>query len=150
MFELLSYLLNFLYLSSMFNSAACASGVLKYSKSSAEGSFSILAKASGDKIPEDDKSAIETGIKELKEALEGEDFEIIKAKSDALSEVSMKLGEAMYKAAQSENLADGMPGGDMGSGINPEEVSSENRDNVVDADFEEVDPDADAKGKKDD
>ena len=62
----------------------------------------------------------------------------------------MKLGEAMYKAAQSENLADGMSGADMGSGINPEEASSENSDNVVDADFEEVDPDADAKDKKDD
>ena len=104
----------------------------------------------GDKISEDDKSAIETGIEELKEALEGEDFEIIKTRSDALSEVSMKLGEAMYKAAQSENLADGMSGADMGSGINPEEASSENSDNVVDADFEEVDPDAEAKGKKDD
>ena len=104
----------------------------------------------GDKIPEDDKSAIETGIKELKDALEGEDFEIIKTKFDALTEVSMKLGEAMYKAAQSENLADGVSSADMGSGVNQEEVSSENRDNVVDADFEEVDPDADAKGKKDD
>ena len=102
----------------------------------------------GDKIPEDDKLAIETSIKELKEALEADDFEVIKSKSDALSEVSMKLGEAMYKSAQAENVADGMSGADMGTGVNPEAASPENNDKVVDADFEEVDPDADTKDKK--
>ena len=56
----------------------------------------------------------------------------------------------MYKAAQADNLGDGVSGADMSPGINPEEGSSENSDNVVDADFEEVDPDADAKDKKDD
>ena len=41
-----------------------------------------------------------------------------------------------------------MSGADMGTGVNPEAASPENNDKVVDADFEEVDPDADTKGKK--
>ena len=62
--------------------------------------------------------------------LEGDDPEAIKEKTNTLAQASMKLGEAMYKAQQSEAAA-----GDAaaaGAGNKPE-------DNVVDADFEEVD-----------
>jgi len=103
----------------------------------------------GDKIPDEDRGAIETGISELKEALDGEDIEVIKTKTDALSEASMKLGEAMYKSAQEENIGEDMSGEDMGAGGNAEGSPSGNSDNIVDADFEEVDPDAEAKDKKD-
>jgi molecular chaperone DnaK len=97
----------------------------------------------GDKIGGDDKSAIEAAVEELKEAKEGDDAEAINAKCEALSQASMKLGEAMYKAAQEESSDDAAEaGGDA-------DAKSEDA-TVVDADFEEVNPDADdaPKGKK--
>ena len=80
----------------------------------------------GDKVTAGDKSAIETAITDLRGVLEGEDAEVIKEKTAALAEASMKLGEAMYKASQAEAEAKAS-GGDK----------SED-DDVVDADFEEV------------
>jgi len=94
----------------------------------------------GDQVPEPDKQAIETAIADLRTALEGEDIEAIKSKTEALGQASMKLGEAMYKASQAEGAADaGAPDsedtGPAGGGTSDE--------SVVDADFEEVDPDKD-------
>tara|TARA_R110002124_G_scaffold61155_4_gene167487 strand:+ start:12278 stop:14191 length:1914 start_codon:yes stop_codon:yes gene_type:complete len=84
----------------------------------------------GDKLPEDDKTAIEMGIADLKTAVEGDDSEEIMTKTQALATVSMKLGEAIYKASQEE--ADEADGSDAGD------------EDVIDADFEEVsDDDAD-------
>ena len=97
----------------------------------------------GDKVPEDDKKAIEDAVAELKEALEGDDIEDIAAKTEALTQASMKLGEAMYKAAQAEGATEGM-GPDTGEGGHAHAEAADD-DNVVDADFEEVDPDADKK-----
>ena len=96
----------------------------------------------GDQVPEPDKQAIETAIADLRTALEGEDIEAIKSKTKALGQASMKLGEAMYKASQAEGAAEaGGPGpddaGPAGGGASDE--------SVVDADFEEVDPDKDKK-----
>src|SRR5215469_8531586 len=54
----------------------------------------------GDKVSEAEKSAIETAVADLKSALEGEDVEAIKAKTNDLMQAQMKLGEAMYKAQQ--------------------------------------------------
>ncbi len=86
----------------------------------------------GDKIGADDKEAIEKAVADLKTALEGDDLEDIKAKSEALQQVAMKLGEEIYKAQQAE-----------GEGAAPEADASAGDDNaddgVVDADFEEVD-----------
>ena len=81
----------------------------------------------GSKVSAADKSAIEAAIAALKTELEGEDAEGIKAKTTALAQASMKLGEAMYQANQG-----GSDGGDAGD--KPGE-------DVVDADFEEVDDD---------
>jgi molecular chaperone DnaK len=100
----------------------------------------------GDKIGADDKSAIETAIAELKEAKEGDDAEAINAKCEALSQAAMKLGEAMYKAAQEE-------GGDDAEGASADAGDGDAKGEgatVVDADFEEVNPDNDGKDKKDD
>ena len=99
----------------------------------------------GDKIGADDKSAIEAAVEELKEAKEGDDAEAINAKCEALSQASMKLGEAMYKAAQEEGGDDAVqPEGKADADAKGEDAT------VVDADFEEVNPDADdaPKGKK--
>jgi molecular chaperone DnaK len=94
----------------------------------------------GDKVPEEDKAAIETAIQELKDVLEVEegDIEEITAKTGALTEASMKLGEAMYKESQAEAPVGG-GNNDGSSADTPEEAT------VVDADFEEVDPDEDKK-----
>jgi molecular chaperone DnaK len=83
----------------------------------------------GDKVSGDDKAAIEAGLAELKTALEGEDAEAIVTKTNALTQASMKLGEAMYQASQGatgEAGPEGEPAADEG---------------VVDAEFEEVDDD---------
>ena len=96
----------------------------------------------GDKVPENDKTAIETAISELKSALENEDADVedIKTKTETLTEAAMKLGEAMYKESQAEAAAGDADGaGDGPSADKPEDAT------VVDADFEEVDPDEDKK-----
>jgi molecular chaperone DnaK len=85
----------------------------------------------GDKVGADDKTSIETALADLKSAVEGDDAEAIASKTQALAQVSMKLGEAMYKAQQGGE-ADGAaaPGGGGSSD-----------EGVVDAEFEEVDDD---------
>jgi molecular chaperone DnaK len=86
----------------------------------------------GDKVPESDKSTIEAAIAGLKTAAEGEDVEAIKAKTNDLAQVAMKLGEALYKEQQSQ----GDGGGDGQSDGGPSEKQA--GDDVVDAEFEEV------------
>ncbi|URD36269.1 molecular chaperone DnaK [Methylobacterium tardum] len=81
----------------------------------------------GDKVPAADKGAIETAMTALKTALEGEDVETIKARTTDLMQASMKLGEAMYAANQAA-------GPDAGA----EAAASEKKDDVIDADFQEV------------
>jgi len=103
----------------------------------------INLKEYGDKVPDEDKKAIEDAVAALKESLEGEDTDDIKAKTEALSEVSMKLGEAMYKAAQAEG--GDMPDMDPTAGEGPETSQAGDDATVVDADFEEVDPDQEKK-----
>ncbi|MCJ2070130.1 molecular chaperone DnaK [Methylobacterium sp. J-030] len=82
----------------------------------------------GDKVPAADKGAIETAMTALKTALEGEDVEAIKARTTDLMQASMKLGEAMYAA----NQASGPEAG-------AEAHAGEKKDDVIDADFQEVD-----------
>ena len=81
----------------------------------------------GDKVPESDKSAITAAIESLKSALEGEDAEHIKAKTNELSQAAMKLGEAMYKAQQAS--AEG-----AAAGGEPHAA----QDDVIDAEFKDV------------
>ncbi|WP_445502224.1 molecular chaperone DnaK [Microvirga sp. G4-2] len=83
----------------------------------------------GDKVSESDKQGIQTAIDALKQALAGEDAEVIKARTTDLMQASMKLGEAMY-AAQ----ANAGEGGEQAS--SGEETK---KDDVIDADFQEVD-----------
>ena len=80
----------------------------------------------GDKVSAEEKTKIETGITELEEALKGEDVEDIKNKTKTLTEVSMKLGEAVYKDMQQQQEE-------------PKKEEKKKDDNVVDAEFEEVD-----------
>ena len=79
----------------------------------------------GTKVSAADRSVVEGALADLKSELTGEDVEAIKAKTNALAQASMKLGEAMYAASQGGEGAD----------------ASKPADDVVDADFEEVSDD---------
>jgi molecular chaperone DnaK len=82
----------------------------------------------GSKVEESERRAIEDAVSDLKEALKGDDAEAIKAKTNTLAQVSMKLGEAMYKQqAESDAAKDAA------------------KDDVVDAEFTEVDDDKNNK-----
>ena len=96
----------------------------------------------GDKVDDETKTAIVDAAAALKPALEGDDIEDIKAKTETLAQVSMKLGEEIYKAQQAE--AGAAEGGEA-----PQEgaTGEAKGDNVVDADFEEVDDDKKKKKK---
>ena len=94
----------------------------------------------GDKVSPADKQAVEAALADLKSVVEGEDKDAIEAKTNALAQAAMKLGEAMYKASQG---GDGQAGGpDMGgSGMGGPGAGGGRKasdDGVVDADFEEV------------
>ncbi len=99
-------------------------------------------KEHGDKINPEDKSKIETDLKDLKEALEKNEIESIKQKTQDLTQSSMKMGEAMYKDQQSSEA----PGAEQ-----PKQEGNtgetKNDDDVIDADYEEVDDDKKASGQ---
>jgi chaperone protein DnaK len=83
----------------------------------------------GEKVSEADRTAIADAIAALKTAAEGDDAAEIEAKTQALAEVSMKLGQAMYEASQKEAAeADA-------------KADAAKDSDVVDADFEEIDED---------
>ena len=84
-----------------------------------------------DKIGADVKAEVEAAVEALKTALKDGSAEDVKAKSEALTQTSMKMGEALYKAAQAEAENEAAAGTD----------SSKAGDDVVDVDFEEVDDD---------
>ena len=86
----------------------------------------------GDKVSGAEKSAIEEEVKALKAVLDSGDAASIKAKTEALAKASMKLGEAIYKAQETEN-----PG--SGAGASAGQADDAGDSTVVDADFEEVD-----------
>ena len=82
----------------------------------------------GDKVEADEKSAVETAISELQDVLKGEDKDAIEAKTQALAEASAKIAEKAYAAeGGAEGAADAQ--------------ASNADDDVVDAEFEEVNDD---------
>ena len=85
-------------------------------------------KEHGDKISAEEKKAIENGISDLKKSLEGTDSEDIKKKTQNLIQASMKLGEAVYKSQQKPETKE----------KEAKDAKTEDKENVVDADFEDV------------
>jgi molecular chaperone DnaK len=83
----------------------------------------------GDKVDEATKKQAEDAIEPLRKAMEGDDPEEIRRLSEALTQASHKLAEAMYQQASSQESA----GGEAGP-----EAGAQQQDDVVDADFEEV------------
>ena len=88
----------------------------------------------GDKADAEAKVEVETGVEALREALSGDDIELISEKSAALSQSMMKMGEAAY------NTAGDQPDTNSAASNNSDET-------VVDAEFEEVDADDTKKSK---
>ena len=86
----------------------------------------------GEKVKADDKTKIEAAIASLKEAMNSDNVESIKAKSNELAQASMKLGEALYGQPGAGGDAGGADGGGK------QKTDGAAGDNVVDADFEEV------------
>lgn len=91
----------------------------------------------GDKIPAADREAIERAVADLKGVLDGEDVSAINQKTEILGQARMKLGEAMYRAQQGAQAGPGAESGEGGA--------SGGGEKVVDAEFEEVDPNKDKK-----
>jgi len=87
----------------------------------------------GDKIEADEKTSIEAAIKDLEESLKGEDKDDIEAKTKALTDASAKMAERMYANQGDDAAAAGAAGGAEGAAENTAD------DDVVDAEFEEVD-----------
>ena len=93
----------------------------------------------GDDVPAEEKANIETAMDELKSAMEGEDGDEIKAKTDALMQASMKLGELAYRKAQEEEAgaADNEPPESSASSDNAKSDDDED-DDAIDADFTDL------------
>jgi len=85
----------------------------------------------GSKVSDAERTTIENGIAALKAAIKSDDADDIKAKTNALAQASMKLGEAMYKSQAG--------GGEGGPGAGAGGESAPKDENVVDAEFSEVD-----------
>jgi len=90
----------------------------------------------GENLPAEDKAKIEADVAALREAMQGEDLEDVKAKTETLQQSAMKLGEAMYKAQQEAAAA---AGGGESAADGAQGATGKADDCVVDADFEEVD-----------
>jgi molecular chaperone DnaK len=91
-------------------------------------------KEHGDKIDSGLKGEVDAAIADAKTALEGDDVDAITAKAQALTEVAMKMGQAIY----SQEQASAQPEGDAAAGGSEGGAEEE----VVDAEFSEVDEDA--------
>jgi molecular chaperone DnaK len=87
----------------------------------------------GDKVQPDEKARIEAAVKELEEAIKGDDKALIDAKTEALGKAAQKLGERMHAEAQAHGPAAG--GEPRGREQGGEKKADEN---VVDAEFTEV------------
>ena len=95
------------------------------------GTKKAMTELGDDKVEADEKTAIETAISELEEALKSEDVATIKEKTEALSQASAKMSERLYAQKQADANSNG-----TAEQAAPEAESTD--ENVVDAEFEEV------------
>ncbi|NLS45635.1 MAG: molecular chaperone DnaK [Firmicutes bacterium] len=97
-------------------------------------------KESGDKIPAETKSKIESELERLKKAIADDDMESIKKFMEELREASYKMSEELYKAAQaSDSEAGGKPDQESPDSTGESASPGEDNEDVIDADFESVD-----------
>ncbi|GAB3748921.1 molecular chaperone DnaK [Microlunatus parietis] len=106
-----------------------------------------LLSENADKIDDDTKKPVEEAITEVKSALEGEDNDRVKAAVDKLNQTSAALGEAMYKAAQAQQQAEGAPA-DGAPTDGQSGTSNAGEDDVVDAEIVDEEKPNDASDAK--
>ncbi|MAP90249.1 molecular chaperone DnaK [Candidatus Poribacteria bacterium] len=88
----------------------------------------------GDKVSSEERDTIQSSIDKLKESLKGDNIEAIKTDTEALTQASHKLAEAMYAQAAADQAAEAASGG-----VEPESASTtENDETVIDVEAEEV------------
>jgi molecular chaperone DnaK len=92
-------------------------------------------KDAGDKLPEDDRKAVEDAIADLRGVMGGDNLDAIRTKTEALQEASMKLGEYLYRAEQEAGAQAAPEAAPSDDGAQAPEAE------IVDADFTEVDDD---------
>jgi molecular chaperone DnaK len=100
-------------------------------------------KENGDKVPATEKAEVEAALSDARGTLESGDADAIKAAGERLSQAAMKMGEALYKAQSADAQAAGGGGEGQGGGSGggaQQGGPGGKSDKVVDADFEEVDP----------
>jgi molecular chaperone DnaK len=95
-------------------------------------------KENGDKLAAAEKTEVEEALTAARGAMEGQDADAIRSASERLSQAAMKMGEALYKAQASQPGAGGAEA--AGSGEQPGDAEGKPGEKVVDAEFEEVDP----------
>ena len=103
----------------------------------------------GEDIADEDRSATEAALKDLKDILDGEDVEAIKEKTTALMQAAMKIGEAAYRKAQETQASEAsdVNPDDIMDDDNQEESGSEDKPekaddaDVVEADYTELEID---------
>ena len=93
-------------------------------------------KEHGDKISEDDRKSVQEAIEEAKKSISDGSVEKINAASDKLTQASHKLAEAMYKASAAQQPPSGNA---QGGPEAPPQDGAKPKDNVVDAEFVDVD-----------
>ncbi len=95
-----------------------------------------LVSENGDKFDDSDKNDINAKVEELKEALKGEDIELIKSKQEALQAKFYEISEKLYKAAGGAQRFDP---NNMGAGFDPNAPGAQGGDNYTEAPFTDVD-----------
>ena len=113
----------------------------KNSADSLVASTEASLKEHGSKVSEADKKTIETDLQNLKDAIKEDKIEDIKTKTQTLVQSSMKLGEAIYKEQQAKAGAAQGQGTEGQAGAEP----SDKKEDVVDAEYEEVKDEKDKK-----
>jgi molecular chaperone DnaK len=94
----------------------------------------------GDQVPPSDKAAVESAIADLKSVLNGEDKDAIAAKTEALSQAAMKVGELAYRKAQEASA--GQTDVEAAESVKP---ASDGKDDVLEADFTDLEIEDDDK-----
>jgi molecular chaperone DnaK len=100
----------------------------------------------GDKAPAADKEAAETAIADLKAVLDSNDETEIKAKTEALSQAAMKIGEHVYRQMQEQEAAQQAEGGSAEAPQGEQNADAAQDGEILDATFEEVDDNKRANG----
>jgi molecular chaperone DnaK len=114
---------------------------LAQARNAAEASAHQIKKALGEHgsaLDAGEKEKIEAAVKDVEEALKGDDKDAIEAKTAAMMTASQKLGEKMYASMQGAEAAAGAAAAGSGAGAAAGDTKSAKNDDVVDADYKEV------------